>query len=264
MTTEQQWRLYFFIGVLTVMTLAEITWPRRTLNNSKRVRWSRNLLLVVLNTVAVRILLPVSAISAAELAQTHGWGVFQQGRWTPVVSWLFTLILLDVAIYFQHRAFHAWPPLWRLHRIHHIDLDLDVSTALRFHPVEIILSMLIKVAIVLALGAPAAAVLTFEIILNAAAMFNHGNVALPQHVDRWLRWIVVTPDMHRVHHSVISSETDSNYGFSVSWWDHLFKSYCPQPRDGHQHMALGLKGFRTFERHNVLYLLGLPFRRKRQ
>lgn len=264
MATEQQWRLYFFVGVLTVMALAEVGWPRRTLNNNKRVRWSRNLSLVIINTIAVRWLLPISAISAAELAQAQGWGVFQHGKWSPAVSWALTLVLLDMTIYFQHRMFHAWPPLWRLHRIHHIDLDLDVSTALRFHPLEIMLSMLIKIAIVLVLGAPATAVLTFEIILNATAMFNHSNIALPLHIDRWLRWIVVTPDMHRVHHSVFSSETDSNYGFSVSWWDHIFRSYCPQPRDGHQHMALGLKGFTTFDRHNVAYLLKLPFRRKQQ
>lgn len=200
--------------------------------------------LSVINTVALRILFPAAAVGAAIFAEAHGLGLFQAIKAPAAVAIIVSVIVLDLVIYLQHRLFHAVPLLWRLHRVHHTDLEFDVTTGVRFHPVEIVLSMLIKIAAVAALGAPAVAVLVFEILLNATTMFNHANIALPQPLDRIVRLVVVTPDMHRVHHSVRREETDSNFGFSLPWWDWVFRTYRAQPADGHDRMIIGIEKFR--------------------
>jgi len=245
LAAESTLRLGVFLGVLAGMMLWELAAPRRRQEIPRLIRWTNNLALVVVDTVILRLSFPVLAVGLAALAQTHGWGLFNA---VPVPGWLAILasiLLLDLAIYLQHVLFHAVPGLWRLHRMHHADLEFDATTGLRFHPVEILLSMLIKLAVVGALGAPPVAVLAFEVILNAAALFNHSNVQLPDRVDRLLRLVLVTPDMHRVHHSVDPRETNSNYGFSVPWWDRLLGTYVAQPARGHQGMEIGIEQFRT-------------------
>ena len=234
-----------FLGVLGAMALWEVAAPRRRRDIPRLLRWSNNLALVVLDTLAVRLLFPVLAVGLALVTAERGWGLLH--LW-PVPGWfafVASVLLLDLAIYLQHVAFHAVPALWRLHRMHHADLETDVTTGLRFHPVEIILSMAIKLAVVAVLGPPALAVLTFEVLLNATAMFNHGNIRLTEDLDRRLRLVLVTPDMHRVHHSWRREETDSNYGFNLPWWDRLFGTYRAQPADGHETMTVGLEQFRT-------------------
>lgn len=242
---ESTLRLGVFLGVLVGMMLWELAAPRRRQEIPRLIRWTNNLALVVVDTVILRLTFPVLAVGLAALAQAHGWGLFNA---VPVPGWvavLASILLLDLAIYLQHVLFHAVPGLWRLHRMHHADLEFDATTGLRFHPVEILLSMAIKLAVVGALGAPPVAVLAFEVILNAAALFNHSNVRLPERVDRLLRLVLVTPDMHRVHHSVDPRETNSNYGFSVPWWDRLLGTYVAQPARGHQGMEIGIEQFRT-------------------
>lgn len=227
------------------MAAWEVLAPRRRQAIGRGVRWTNNIALVALDTLLVRLAFPMAAVGAALWAEGAGWGLF---HWLGVPWWLavpLAVLLLDLAIYTQHVVFHAVPALWRLHRVHHADLEFDVTTGLRFHPLEILLSMAIKIALVVALGAPAVAVLIFEVLLNATSQFNHGNVRLPAPVDRALRRIVVTPDMHRVHHSVVRAETDSNYGFCLSWWDRLFGTYRAEPAAGHDGMTIGLEEFRT-------------------
>ena len=237
-------RLGAFVGVFLAMALWELVAPRRLQAISRVGRWPGNLGLSVINTVALRILFPAAAVGAAIFAESHGWGFFQVIDAPVAVAILGSVILLDLVIYLQHRLLHAVPLLWRLHRVHHADLEFDVTTGVRFHPVEILLSMLIKIVAVMALGAPAVAVLVFEVLLNATTMFNHANIALPQRLDRIVRLIVVTPDMHRVHHSVRREETNSNFGFSVPWWDWVFCTYRAQPADGHDRMIIGIEKFR--------------------
>jgi sterol desaturase/sphingolipid hydroxylase (fatty acid hydroxylase superfamily) len=237
-------RLGAFFGVFAVMAAWEWLAPRRALTVSKPVRWASNLGLVALNTVLLRLVFPTAAVGAALLAEERGWGVLQV---VDVPHWLavaLAVVALDLAIYLQHVLFHAVPALWRLHRVHHADLDFDLTTGARFHPIEIGLSMLIKLAVVVLLGAPALAVLVFEVLLNATAMFNHSNVRLPAGVDRILRWLVVTPEMHRVHHSVEDDETNSNFGFNLPWWDRLLGTYRAQPRGGHEGMTIGIRTYR--------------------
>jgi sterol desaturase/sphingolipid hydroxylase (fatty acid hydroxylase superfamily) len=237
-------RLGCFLGVLALMALWEALMPRRQQEIGRLRRWPNNFALVVLNTVAVRLVFPLAGVGIAFFAQSEGWGLFNA---VPLPAWLtvpLAVILLDLTIYGQHVAFHAAPALWRLHRMHHADLEFDVTTGLRFHPGEILLSMVIKLAAIIALGAPPVAVLVFEVLLNATSMFNHGNVSLPLGLDRFLRLIVVTPDMHRVHHSIDRRETDSNFGFNLPWWDRLFGTYRPQPAMGHARMTLGIDRFR--------------------
>lgn len=238
-------RFGFFLSVLVTMALWEVFAARRPQAVGRRTRWPANLMIVVLDTLAVRVLFPVAAVGAALMASENGWGLLNLVALPAWVSVVLAVLMLDAAIYFQHRVFHAVPWLWRLHRMHHADLEFDVTTALRFHPVEIVLSMMIKVAIVVLLGAPVLAVLIFEVLLNATAMFNHGNVRLPLWLDKWLRLIIVTPDMHRVHHSIIRRETDSNFGFNLLWWDRLFGTYRDQPKKGHLGMTIGIEDFRT-------------------
>ncbi len=252
-------RLACFFAVLLAIMLWERRKPRRALSLPRARRWPANLGIIVVDSIVLRLVFPVLAVGAAELAAAQGWGLLH-GLNTPFwLALLASLLILDLAIYTQHVVFHKVAVLWRLHRMHHTDLDFDVTTALRFHPLEIVLSMLIKLVLVTLLGAPAVAVMLFEVILNATAMFNHGNVGLPRRLDRALRWILVTPDMHRIHHSIRPEETDSNFGFNLPWWDRLFGTYRDQPRDGHAGMCIGLEYFRDRRAIGLYALLLQPF-----
>jgi sterol desaturase/sphingolipid hydroxylase (fatty acid hydroxylase superfamily) len=237
-------RLGFFFGVFGVMALWETLRPCRLLTQSRARRWLNNLALAALNSLLLRLLFPAAAVGMAALAVESGWGLFNQLAWPLWLALPLAVVLLDMGIYLQHVMFHAVPLLWRLHRVHHADLDFDVTTGARFHPIEIILSLLIKFAMILVLGPPVAAVVVFEVLLNTVAMFNHGNVRLPASLDRVVRLLVVTPDMHRVHHSIAPHEANSNFGFNLSVWDRLFGTYRPQPEAGHQGMTIGLDRIR--------------------
>jgi sterol desaturase/sphingolipid hydroxylase (fatty acid hydroxylase superfamily) len=253
-------RLGSFLAIFTLMASWELVAPRRGLEMRRALRWTNNLALTALNGVLVRAVLPVTAIAVAEVAAEHGAGLFNLFPVPYPLAVLLSILALDLAIYLQHLMFHAVPLLWRLHRMHHADLDFDVTTGARFHPVEILLSMLIKFAVILVLGPPWVAVLVFEVLLNATAMFNHGNVRMPAGVDRVLRWLVVTPDMHRVHHSVNRRETNSNFGFNLPWWDRLFGTYRAQPQAGHERMTIGIEQFRTARELWLDRMLLQPFR----
>jgi len=244
MNNEVVIRLSFFLSVFAIMATWEFIAPRRALTVSKIVRWTNNLGLVFLNTIILRLLFPAAAVGLAAFSSEQGWGLFNYYDVTTVLAVVISVVVMDFIIYLQHVMVHAIPVLWRLHRVHHADLDYDVTTGARFHPIEIILSMLIKFATILLLGPPVVAVVIFEVMLNATAMFNHSNVRLNLVIDRWLRLLVVTPDMHRVHHSVEDDETNSNFGFSLPWWDRLFGTYRNQPRGGHKNMIIGIRTFR--------------------
>ena len=237
-------RLGFFFCIFLLMALWELLAPRRQLTESKGKRWANNITLVMLNTLLVRVLFPTAAVGMAHYATQQGWGMLNLLDWPYWLAVVFAVVILDAAIYLQHVMFHAVPALWRLHRVHHADLDFDLTTGARFHPVEILLSMLIKFAVIILLGPPLLAVLIFEVLLNATAMFNHGNIRLPLPLDRVLRWLIVTPDMHRVHHSHLEHETNSNFGFNLSLWDRLFGTYRDQPQDGHTGMVIGIDTWR--------------------
>lgn len=245
LNAEAAIRLTVFLGILVAMVLWELAAPRRRQEIPRVLRWSNNLGLVVLDTLILRMTFPILAVGLAVIGAERGWGLFNTidaPGWLAIVV---SMLLLDLAIYLQHVLFHAVPGLWRLHRMHHADLEFDATTGLRFHPVEIVMSMAIKLAVVAALGPPAVAVLIFEVLLNGTALFNHANIDLPRRVDRWLRLIVVTPDMHRVHHSIDPRETNSNYGFNLPWWDRLLGTYVAQPAKGHDGMEIGIEQFRT-------------------
>jgi sterol desaturase/sphingolipid hydroxylase (fatty acid hydroxylase superfamily) len=252
-------RFGFFFGILILMAFWEVTAPRRPLNVSKRSRWFSNLGLVGIDTLALRLLLPAAAVSTAVLATQRGWGLLNSFSFPGWLAIVIAVLALDFTIYLQHAMFHFIPTLWRLHRVHHTDLDFDVTTGIRFHPVEIILSMGIKMVVVILLGAPALAVIVFEILLNATSLFNHGNVRFPRSLDRIFRLFVVTPEMHRVHHSVLIKEYNSNFGFNLPWWDHLMGTYRDQPVAGHEAMTIGLALYRDPKRLTLLWLLVLPF-----
>ncbi|MHC2066406.1 sterol desaturase family protein [Bremerella sp. T1] len=233
-------RLSFFLGVLLAMTLWEVLSPRRTLSVRKSPRWLSNLGLIVVNTIAVRLLVPITAVATAMFAESRQWGILYLLDWPVWMEVILAILAFDFAIYLQHVMFHAVPALWRLHKVHHADLDFDVTTGLRFHTLEIALSAIIKCGVVVLLGAPAIAVVLFEVLLNASSMFNHSNVAIAKPIDQVLRWFIVTPDMHRVHHSVIRRETNSNFGFNLPWWDFLLGTYRDQPQKGHLQMTIGV------------------------
>jgi len=259
-TYETTIRLGAFFGIFSVMALWELLAPRRVLTQSKPARWMNNIALVILNTVVVRIVFPTAAIGVAAYATEQQWGLFNQVNSPAWLAVIVSVVLLDGLIYMQHVMFHAVPAFWRLHRVHHADMDFDVTTGARFHPIEIVLSMLIKFAAILLLGPPLAAVVIFEVLLNATSMFNHSNVRLPLGPDRLLRVFIVTPDMHRVHHSHYAHETNSNFGFSLSLWDRLFGTYRAQPDDGHENMVIGIDTFRDSKQCIPLYrLLLMPF-----
>jgi sterol desaturase/sphingolipid hydroxylase (fatty acid hydroxylase superfamily) len=253
-------RFAAFAGVLALLLVLETLAPRRGGDRLRRLRWSANLPMLLAGSLLVRLALPLGAAGAALWAQGRGVGVFN--HWDiPLLgplAGLWSFLALDALIYWQHRVLHVVPWLWRIHRMHHSDVEFDATTALRFHPLEIGLSMLLKIGAVVALGAPALAVLAVEVALNAAAMFNHSNIALPLALDRWLRRLVVTPDMHRVHHSLLRRERDTNYGFNLSCWDHLFRSYTRQPEGGHLAMPIGLPEFRDPREQRFLPLLLQP------
>ena len=253
-------RLAPFTGILAAMALWEWLSPRRHQEIGRTRRWPSNLGIVALDTVVVRLVFPAAAVGTALLAEARGWGLFQTLETPTWLAIAASVILLDLAIYLQHVLFHAVPVLWRLHRMHHADLEFDVTTGLRFHPIEILLSMGIKLGVVTALGTPAVAVLVFELLLSATAMFNHGNVRLPARIDRALRWIVVTPEMHRVHHSIVPRETNSNFGFNLPWWDRLFGTYRAQPAAGHEGMTIGIAQFREPSELRLDRMLIQPFR----
>ncbi len=254
-------RLGCFAGVLLLMTLWELHAPRRRLTVRKSPRWASNLALVALNIVLARLLVPITAVAAAVVGESRGWGLLHLVDWPVWLELILAVLAFDLAIYLQHVMFHAVPALWRLHMVHHADLDFDVTTGLRFHTLEILLSALIKLAVLLVIGPAAVAVVIFEVLLNATSMFNHSNVRMPSWLDRILRCIVVTPDMHRVHHSVIRRETNSNFGFNLPWWDYLLGTYRAQPREGHTGMTIGLTSARDERQVDRLWgMLLLPLR----
>lgn len=260
LANEPAIRLIFFLGILAAMAIWEVAAPRRRREIPRLLRWTNNLGVVAVDTILVRLAFPVVAVGLALVAEERGWGLLNI---FPVPGWLAfigAIMALDLAIYLQHVMFHAVPALWRVHRMHHADLEFDVTTGLRFHPVEILLSMGIKLAVVAALGPPAVAVLVFEVLLNGTAMFNHSNIRIPRSVDRVLRWFVVTPDMHRVHHSIYPVETNSNFGFNLPWWDRLLGTYRAQPRDGHESMTIGIEQFRSRRDLWLDYMLVQPLR----
>jgi sterol desaturase/sphingolipid hydroxylase (fatty acid hydroxylase superfamily) len=258
-TTETAIRTGCFAGVLFVMALGEIFAPRRQNRAHKLVRWISNLGLVALSTVAIRVILPLGAAGVAMLVQERGWGVLNVITLPDWAEILIAVAVLDFVIYLQHVLLHAVPALWRLHMVHHADLDFDVTTGVRFHTLEILLSMGVKLAAVAVIGPAPIAVVAFEILLNATSMFSHSNVRFPLWLDRILRLIVVTPDMHRVHHSDIVSETNSNYGFNLPWWDFLLGTYRDQPAAGHEDMTIGLRQFRDNRMERLDWMLILPF-----
>jgi len=252
-------RLGVFFGILVVMFLWELIAPRRPLTTSKITRWFSNLGLVLIDSIVVRLVFPTALAGITLLVQQRGWGLFNQFELPYLLKIIFSVLILDFVIYLQHIMFHSVPLFWRLHMVHHTDMDIDVTTGVRFHPVEIILSLGIKMIVVILIGAPLAAALIFEIILNGTSMFNHGNVRYSQNIDSILRLLVVTPEMHRVHHSTIRWETNSNLGFNFPWWDRLFGTYRGQPAKGHLEMTIGLEPYKEPKKLTLPWLLVLPF-----
>ncbi len=259
METDEIVRLGSFAVVFAIMASWELAAPKRRPTRPKRERWLGNLTILVFNPVSVRLLFPFLPFRLAMMADERGWGLLNNVDVPWWLAGLVSIVLLDLSIYLQHVLFHAIPTFWRLHMMHHADLDIDLTTGLRFHPIEIVLSMAIKLATVTVLGPPVMAILVFEVMLNATSMFNHSNVSMPARLDRVVRLFLVTPDMHRVHHSVIIRETNSNFGFNHPWWDRLFGTYQDQPAKGHEGMTIGLSQFRDPRRLTLPWLLALPF-----
>ena len=253
-------RVCAFLGIFALMALWEVAAPRRHRLIPRLQRWSANLGIVVLYTLLLRLIFPAAAVGMAAFAFDQGWGLFNYLEWPFWLELIGAIVLLDLVIYLQHVMVHAVPVLWRLHRVHHADPEYDLTTGARFHPIEIIISMLIKMITIAALGPPLVAVVLFEVILNGMAMFNHANIELPARIDRWLRWLVVTPDMHRVHHSVEPDETNSNFGFNLSLWDRLMGTYREQPRLGQVEMDIGIASLRDPEiTTRLMGMLRIPF-----
>lgn len=259
MPHESVIRLFGFFSIFALMALWELVAPLRPLMTPKPQRWFANLTMVILNTLVVRLLFSTTVVGLAVIVSQNGWGVLNLLGWPKWLAGIAAVVALDFILYLQHVTFHAVPFLWRFHMMHHADLDVDVTTGIRFHPVEMVVSMIIKLAAVVLIGAPPHAVITFEVLLNATSMFNHGNVRMPSGLDRILRWMVVTPDMHRVHHSVIREETNSNLGFNLPWWDRLLGTYRSAPAKGQTGMTLGLNQFRNPSQLTLPWMLALPF-----
>ncbi len=264
--SEGAWRISIFIFMLVALAIWELISPRRlkqksTLNqfNSRRLN---NIIIVIVDTLLVRLLLPLLPVGMAIYTAENSMGLFNLINLPTWIVFILSLLILDCIIYWQHRLFHTIPMFWRLHRMHHTDIEFDFTTAVRFHPIEIILSILLKLIVIFLLGAPAIAVMVFEILLSSSALFNHSNIKLSKSVDKVLRLFIVTPDMHRVHHSVYREETDSNYGFNIPWWDKLFGTYVDQPKDGHIDMSIGIEIFREEKDSRIDQLLLQPFRSK--
>ncbi len=261
MENEVIWRLGVFLALLLAVALWETFRPRRAWHLSRGLRWVNHMTLSVVNTLVVRFVIPITVAAFALTLESRGIGIL---NWLNFPGWLAIVVgvlLLDLAIYAQHYFFHKIDFFWRFHRMHHTDLDFDVTTGVRFHPIEIVISMVIKFGVVLIIGPPAIAVVLFEILLNATSMFNHGNIQIPRAIDRVLRTTLVTPDMHRVHHSIIRTETDSNFGFNLSWWDRIFGTYQAQPKAGHLDMTIGLPIFRNKVENRLDRLISQPFRK---
>lgn len=258
-STEMFLRLGFFLAIFVAMAGLEAMFPRRQRLYSRLLRWSGNLGISVVNQILVRLLIPATAVALAAYSSEQGWGLLNQMALPLWVAIPVAVLVLDLAIYLQHIVYHIVPVLWRFHRMHHADLDFDVTTGIRFHPLSILLSALIKLLVVLAVGPPVIAVLIFEVLLNATSMFNHSNLAIPKSVDRIFRKLVVTPDMHRVHHSTDAAEMNRNFGFNFPWWDRLFGTYLDQPALGHENMIIGLEQFRTRSDLGLGRMLIQPF-----
>ena len=257
---NEHWiRIAMFAGIFAVMAIWEYVAPRRARAVSRSARWSANLGIVVLNSLVVRFLLPTTVVGFATAMEAQGAGLLHMVEWPDWVTFVVAIVLLDLAIYFQHVLFHAVPTLWRLHRMHHADVDVDVTNGLRFHPIEILLSALIKMGVIAALGTPAAAVVVFEVLLNGLAMFNHSNVNIPGRAERVLRWLLVTPDMHRIHHSWHAKEHNSNFGFNLSLWDRIFGTHIQYPQEGQKNMVLGLRSWREPQWQRLDQMLLQPF-----
>ncbi len=259
--SEATIRLMIFAGVFLAMAAFELLAPRRAQRFGRSRRWPTNLLIVLIDSAVLRVVFPMAAVGAALWASEQGYGLFPALGLSPLVAGILAFVVLDFIVWFEHLVFHKVPLLWRVHRMHHGDPDIDVTTALRFHPIEIVVSMIVKAGVVVALGAPAVAVLVFEAVLNGAAMFNHANWRLPLWLDRILRLVIVTPDMHRVHHSVQRHETDSNYGFNLAIWDRMFGTYVAQPELGHDGMDIGLAEERGDAPTGLAWCLTVPFRK---
>lgn len=258
--SEASIRIGLFIGGLILLCSLEVLFPKRKLAFSRKIRWPANFGIVILYSVLLRIILPISVVAFSGILETKGIGLFNIIDLPLWIETTAAILLLDLCIYGQHIVFHKVPLLWRFHRMHHTDLDFDVTTASRFHPIEIVLSMGIKFAVILIIGANPLAVLLFEIILNLSSMFNHSNIAIPLKLDRWLRKLIITPDMHRIHHSTLIKETNSNYGFFLTWWDFIFKTYTKNPSKPHESMEIGVKEFRDERNLLLLTMLKQPFR----
>ena len=257
-------RLAFFATIFALVAVVELFAPRRTLVASQQKRWINNILLSLTDTIILRLVFPIFPVGVAIICSGKGWGIF---NFIPMPLWLAIIsgvVLLDMVIYFQHRMFHLVPIIWRLHKVHHIDQDIDVTTGLRFHPLEMILSMIIKIIAVIIIGAPAVSVVIFEILLNGTTMFNHGNLYIPAFIDRIIRLLIVTPDMHRVHHSVIMKETNSNFSFNFSFWDRIFGTYLAQPENGHLQMKIGLTGYQESKYLQLWPMLIIPFASRKE
>ncbi len=254
-------RMSVFLGLLILFASLELVVPRRELRPVKAKRWFTNLTITIIDSVLVRLVFKTAAVGGAIWAAENGWGLFNNITAPFWLALIISIVVLDFAVWFSHLASHKIPILWRVHRMHHSDIGFDVTTAIRFHPIEIIISMLWKYAVVLALGAPAVSVLVFEIILNGCALFNHSNMKLPLTLDRVLRMVIVTPDMHRVHHSIIRRETDSNYGFNLSIWDRMFSTYIDQPELGHDGMTIGVEQWQDESPARLDWALMVPFRK---
>lgn len=257
---ESMIRVTAFVLLFAAIALWERFAPRRKQSLTRGVRWPGNLGVAILNSAALRVLMPITAVEFAALAASRRWGLLNHFAIPPLAAIVLAVVALDLGIYLQHVMFHAVPALWRIHRMHHADLDFDVTTGVRFHPFEILISMALKVGMIAALGAASIAVLIFEVLLNATSMFNHGNVTISSGVDRWLRWLIVTPDMHRVHHSISVAETNSNFGFNLSCWDWMLGTYRAQPAAGHTAMAIGIEQFRARRELRLDRMLAQPFR----
>jgi len=262
-TIEAAARVLFAAAVFAIMAAWEVFAPRRTLAAGRASRWPSNIGIVAVDALVVRLLIPAATVGASLYAAGHGIGLFHVLNLRLSVAALSGFLILDLAIYAQHVMFHHVPWLWRLHRMHHADLDIDVSTGFRFHPFEILISLGIKIAVVLAFGIPPVAVFVFEVVLNATSLFNHSNVSMPPALDRVIRLVLVTPDMHRVHHSIVRAETDSNFGFNLPWWDRLFRTYRREPQAGHEAMTIGLPVFRDGGELRLDRMLTQPFRSDR-
>lgn len=258
-TYETAVRLGVFASLLAGFAALEAVCPRRMRTFARGHRWATNISISLMNSLTLRLAFPILAVGAAVWAQSNGWGVLNQTSWHWAIEFAIALIALDFCIYVQHLVMHHWEPLWRLHKVHHADVDIDVTTAVRFHPIEIGLSMVLKIFLVLLIGPSSAAVIAFEVILNGTSLFNHANIKMPTRMDQALRLVMVTPDMHRVHHSTLMHETNSNFGFNLSIWDRLCGTYRAQPENGHDAMDIGLSDYRDQRPSQFLWSLALPF-----